>query len=187
MIDYKYNCNNEAAIVHECDPCDNELARVRGVILIENTAQLSETPVATEVEALITAGAAYVIPETSGSYDGGTPKMGAGVGDESERLLGYDHVATFFDPTYAKNQEFWDGAAHKKFKMLFKTSSKLHYVKDVVRVTAKNEIADDIGAKVGWTIECKWFSANHPAILDLGDFEKYFLACFEIKSDEAES
>ena len=100
-------------------------------------------------------------------------------GDEAERLLGYDHTGSFVDPTYAPNQEFWDRAARKKFKMLFKTSSKLHFVKEPVRITAKNEIADDLGAKIGWSIEFKWFAPNHPTIFDLGEFERFFRGCFE--------
>ena len=107
----------------------------------------------------------------------------AGVGDEAERLLGYDHTGSFVDPTYAPNQEFWDRAARKKFKMLFKTSSKLHFVKEPVRITAKNEIADDLGAKIGWNIEFKWFAPNHPTIFDLGNFERFFRGCFKFVSE----
>ena len=183
MIKYNNNCADGVSVTHECDACENEFARVRGVILIDHTAELSDTPTDTEVEALIQSGQATVIPETSGSYDGGAPKMGAGVGDEAERLLGYDHTGSFVDPTYAPNQEFWDRAARKKFKMLFKTSSKLHFVKEPVRITANNEIADDLGAKIGWSIEFKWFAPNHPTIFDLGDFERFFRGCFEFVNE----
>lgn len=175
------SCTPEA-MAHVCDPCmTTEGARVRGVLLFDTDSGLDETSTLNEFESGIESGKVHVIPETSGSYDGGTDKTGDGYGDETERKLGEDHVVTFNDPSFAGNRDFWQKAEKKKWHIAFRSETKLHVVADAkVRISAHAPVAESIDDAVVWNVTASWFSKDKPAVVDLEAFEDLFSGCPEV-------
>ena len=79
-LNYK-QCNTGEDISHVCDPClVAEKGGVRSFFMVKENATITLLSTASEWTAAITAGNIIIIPETRGTYDGGTPKMGAGYG-----------------------------------------------------------------------------------------------------------
>lgn len=180
MIRYKSCAGTTGALIHTCDPCDTpELGRVRSFVLIKPGTEISIPFVAEEWKNGIESGQIIIIPKTVGSFDGGTPKVGDGYGDEQERKLGDDYVLSVKDPSYAENKDFWEAAEKEVWNIAFRTETKLHYVKADCKVTAKAPVEEGLDSRIVWNVEVKWFSANKPEMGDVEPIKEYF-ACHEV-------
>lgn len=179
------------ALVHVCDPCNNELGRVRSVILFD--AGFDTTPLQTALklgttegdaqavtlfEAAISNGNAHLISETNGTYDGGSPQTGDGYGDEDTRLLGYLHTLSFKDPSYAGNAKFWENAEKSKWKVCFRTDTLLHFIDKPASIQAIAPIEADLTSSVAWNVTAAWKSAKKPEIVPSVALQKYFQGCW---------
>lgn len=184
MINYKTCATDDAALVHTCDPCEEpEYGNVRSVALIKDGTVLATPPTLIEWTAAVESGDIIVIPESRGTFDGGTPKMGPGYGDIKERKLGDDYVLAIKDPAYAANSAFWAAAEGQKWNLAWRTSSQLSYVDAKVSITAKAPVAEDIESEVIWEVEAKWFSGNKPKISSASTLMTLF-KCFAITEVE---
>lgn len=178
-IHYK-TCVPAVGVAHVCNPCEHrELGGVRSVALIEIGTKLSVPFVKSEWEQGILAGKIVIIPKTTGTYDGGTPKTTDGFGDETETILGKDYVATFKDPDYAENAPFYANVSKHKWNIAFRSKSKMVYVDAPVSVTSKAPIEESKDSQVVWNIESKWFSEVEPAIADFDTIAEFF-DCHEV-------
>ena len=180
MIHYKKCTSDGALLVHTCDPCgDTELGRVRGVALVVAGTHLSIPFNKQEWESLIEAGLLIVIPETTGSSDGGSPVYGPGYGDQDQRKIADEYTLPFKDPAYKQNTKFWEAAEKKKWNLLYRTETQLHYVKDKVSITAKAPVEEDLASEVVWNVEAKWKGKNKPVNSDLEPVAEFF-NCHEV-------
>lgn len=180
MITYK-TCTPEEAPDHICDPCNpSEGGRVRSLFLIKTSYTLTVPLVEATFTAAIEAGNIIVIPETSGTFDGGTPKTVPGYGDEKENKIGDDYVLNAKDPAYASNSLFWQNVEKEKWHLGWRTQTQVHLVQDsAVKITTKAPVEEDIDSSVVWNIEGKWFSANKPVITPAAPIAN-LLRCFEV-------
>jgi hypothetical protein len=55
-----------------------------------------------------------IIPDTTGTYDGGTPVDGPGYGDLETSLAGYRHVVNYKDPNYRENVDFYNAIKYSR-------------------------------------------------------------------------
>lgn len=160
-IVYK-TCSEVDLVKPVCEPCgEREHGRIRSIAFIKKGTSLSNPAVVTEWNSGIEAGTILIIPETTGTFDGGTPKEGKGYGNKKTNILGYDYVLNISDPNYIGNAKFWD--AIKKsgdYKVAFRTETQIHISDEVVTITPKNAIEEDIESEVVWQAEVKWFQKN---------------------------
>lgn len=184
MIKYKTCAGNIGALIHTCDPCDTpELGRVRSLVLIKKGTSISIPFQLKEWQNAIESGQIIIIPKTVGSFDGGTPKVGDGYGDEQERKLGDDYVLSVKDPGYAKNKDFWQTAEGETWNVAFRTETMLQYVKADCKLTAKAPIEEGLDTRVVWNIEVKWFSAVKPEVSEFEPIAEVF-NCHEVVADD---
>ena len=156
------------------------MGRVRSLILIKRGTQIAIPLVKQDWKNAIEAGNIIIIPKTIGSFDGGTPVMGDGYGDEIERKIADDYVLTVKDPAYKENVEFWKSAEKEKWHIGFVSETQLHIVNDsTVRLTAKAPIEEGTETRVVWNVELKWRSKNYPTVIDKDTIED-FLECFDL-------
>jgi len=180
MLVYKTCATDEDALVHVCDACETpELGRVRSFCLVKKGTVIA-IPFALEAwTAAVESGNIIIIPNSSGTFDGGTPKVGNGYGDEKERKLGDDYVLAVKDPAYAANVDFWQAAELETWNICFRTETLLHYVNSDVKVTAKAPVEDDVESEIVWNVEAKWFSKNKPKASPSTPLVTLF-KCFEV-------
>lgn len=187
MIYYKTCATPVGSLVHTCDPCDTpELGRVRSLVLIKKGTEITRPLSLQEWQAAIEAGTIVIIPKTIGSFDGGTPKMGEGYGDEVERKLGDDYVLSVRDPAYKENREFWQTVENETWNIGFRTETLLMLVKEDVKITAKAPIEEGLDSRVVWNLEAKWFSKNKPEMAEIEPIKELF-NCFEVTEDSSSS
>lgn len=179
-ITYK-NCDIDSnALVHVCDPClEAELGGIRSFALIKKGTVIDIPFVLASWTAAVEAGNIIIIPESNGTFDGGTPKMGSGYGNSKERKLGDDYILAVKDPNYAANIEFWEAAEKETWNAAFRTGSQLQYIYADVKVTAKAPVEADVDSEVVWNIEAKWFSTAKPTASPYAPLDTLF-KCFEL-------
>ncbi len=181
-IIYK-TCTISEDLTHTCDPCgEQEMGNVRSIVLIDPDAGFVSAPIVKATwEAAIEAGTVIIVPETRGSFDGGTPKYVPGYGNLREKLIGMDYMLPFKDPNLAANAEFWEGVEKKPYwHIAFRTATQLFLITDAeVHITAKSPVEEDVDTAVVWNCEAKWFSKTKPQILAVSPIIALF-KCFEV-------
>jgi hypothetical protein len=106
------------------------------------------------------------MPQTSGTFDGGTPKMVSGYGDNKERQIGSDYVLQVKDPIFADNYEFWQAVENvEDWNIAWRTETQLAVVDSDVTITTKAPAEEGLDTDVVWNIEAKWFSKNKPELI----------------------
>lgn len=157
---------------HICDPCNTnrEYGRVRSVALIAKSylATLLAAPIDPTVwQTGIDSGDIIIIPETSGSFDPGDPKEEKGYGDTAVSYGPRTQTLTYFDPNYRSNYAFYNAMTNITSKVVaFRTSSVVNIADVTTAITAKNTVADDLEAEVGWEVKCVFKSVNLPQLHD---------------------
>lgn len=172
---YPQSCD-QAVPDHVCVGCpsdDVEHGRIRGLAFIDKDylpTLIADPTDATKWTAGIVDKKIIIIPEVSGSYDGGSPVEGPGYGDEVSRLIGYNFTLNYKDPSYKENAAFYNAMKYSKRHVIaFRTETQTHLAEKPVRVTPKNPVTDDITAEVVWDVEAKWSQADIPAPFDTPD------------------
>ena len=160
-------CDNLPDHIPEvCAGEDTEQARVSSVALIHKSviASIKTDPsVAAAWLAAIQLKKVYIIPETQGSYDGGTPVKGTGYGRLKEKIISFDGVVTYKDPAYKANGPFYNALAKSNsWHIAFCTETQIHVSDTPATFAPKNEVVDDVTGEVVWTIEA---SFNQPGVL----------------------
>lgn len=180
MIQYRSCTRNIGALVHKCDPCDTpELGRVRSLVIIKKGTPITFPLDLQEWQNAIEAGSIIIVPKTIGSYDGGSPKTGDGYGDETERILSYDHVLSVKDPNYAENCEFYEAAEREVWNVAFRSATKLHYVDADCKLGAKAPIEEAVDSRIVWNLEIKWNAQSKPKVVDVEPIKELF-NCHEV-------
>lgn len=166
MLIYKDCIEESEGLQYICDPCEiTEAGGVRSLCLLKKGTIIPNPYTQLDIDILVGAGLMHVMAETRGMFDGGTPKMITGYGDNKERNIGSDYVLQVKDPIFADNYDFWQVVEKiEDWNIAFRTETQLAVVSDDVTITTKAPAEEGLDTEVVWNIECKWFSKNKPAI-----------------------
>ena len=166
MLIYKDCIENTQELQYICDPCEiTEGGGVRSLCLLKKGTTIPNPYTQLDIDILVGAGLMHVMAQTRGSFDGGTPKMITGYGDNKERQIGTDYVLMVKDPIFADNYEFWEAVEKiEDWNIAFRTETQLAVISDDVTITTKAPAEEGIDTEVVWDIECKWFSKSKPSI-----------------------
>ncbi len=180
-IVYKQCNESEDAKGYFCNPCNNntESGRIRNIFFVKTGANITPTSTLEEWTTAVENGDVVIIPNTTGSYDGGAPKMGAGFGNQKERLLGYDFTSNVKVGNYKENYDFWEWAEKQEWRFGFLSETVVHLTNKTVTVNAKAPIEEDLESEVVWNVEVKWFDRKRPVIFDVEPINDLF-KCFEL-------
>lgn len=165
---YPSNCD-DLVPDHICDPCEDiEQGRIRSMAFIKKTFVFIDESNPTEWEVGFAAGDIILIPQTKGTYDGGSEVLAPGYGDQAERFTGFNHQLQFQDPNYAQNCAFYNTLKRsRQYKAAYRTSSKIHIIDATVQVIPKNPVQEDINSEVVWDVIVKWSHPDSPCPYDV--------------------
>jgi hypothetical protein len=160
---YPTGCSTDVAN-HICNPCeDREHGRIRSIALIKDTFTFVDPTNPVEWEAGILTKDIRIIAETNGSFDGGSPKEGAGYGNSSSTLLGYDFNLKYKDPNYKDNCAFYNSVKNSRvWKIAYRTENLTHMSTNPAIIIPRNTVADDLTSEVVWDVEVKWSDKDLP-------------------------
>jgi hypothetical protein len=164
-----YSSCDDSLDPHFCRDCDDltEKARIRRGGWLRKSARAAILVDPTDPllwQAAIDAGDFIVLPELSGTFDGGAPKYGPGFGDQKEKYLGSDFVANIKDPMYKENWPHYKSLVGKSnWHFVYVTETQLHISGVAVTVAPKNPITENVDDDVIWEAEIKWFESFTPA------------------------
>jgi hypothetical protein len=166
--DYYTACSDDID-PHFCADCDSptEKGRIRRGGWLRHAAYpaVMVDPTSAAVwNTAIAAGDFIVLPELSGTFDGGAPKYGPGFGDTKEKFLGADYAAVIKDPSYKENWPHYRSLVGKSsWHLVYVTETQLHISGVPVTVAPKNPITENVDDDVIWESEVKWFETFTPA------------------------
>jgi len=107
-----FSCFNQPA--RACEDCvTDERNKIVHVSFVKRGTTIGTTTISADIMAAELAGNAYVIRNVSGSYDGGAPTYGKGLGKQIQRLLAKKHTISFIDFAYVSNAQFWADMEHQ--------------------------------------------------------------------------
>ena len=191
----RITCSEASPLIHECDPCNRELGRVRSVLLIRSKQYLdelvelikkdvdahtaeTEKDVVNKFEKLIESGDLHLISETTGTFDGGSAQTGDGYGDEDSRLLGYQKTLTYKDPSYANNGDFYEAIEKEKWYLAWRTETLLHFADKPASFQAIDPVEEDLTSAVVWNVTATWKTKKKETLLPADTLAKYFDGCW---------
>ena len=173
-----------------CDPCLGEVehGRIRGAAYVHKsrvpTLEIAIESVDIAVNAipfvpaaLVTAKAAlatewaaglldktiYVIPETTGTFDGGAVVEGPGYGDRDSRVIGYNFGLGYKDPVFKKNTGFYNTISKSTgWHFLWRTETLTRISNNPVTCIPKSPVQEDMNTEVVWEVEIKWKGKSQP-------------------------
>jgi len=104
-----------------------------------------------------------IIPETTGTYDGGTPVEGPGYGDLAVSLAGYDHVIAYSDPNFKQNAEFYNAIKYSREWVPVIRLETTALLFDVAgQILPKAPVTEALTDDVVWAVEVKVSQPNIP-------------------------
>lgn len=163
---------------HYCNNCERpEHARVRGVAYIANDFDFINPSDPNEWAQGIADKKIIVIPETNGSFDGGSEVESTGYGDQQTRLNGYNFQAIYNDPNYKNNADFYNAIKNSRnYRFAYRTETQTHLTAVTVQPIPKNPVVEDLTGEVVWNVTVKWSDDDLPIPFDTpaGIFE-----CFD--------
>lgn len=164
---------------HYCNPCDpQEGARVRSAFFVKISYEFTDPTDPAEWDAAIENGDVIVIPETNGTFDGGTAKYGTGYGNAVSVYINSEFKSTYTDPNYKQNCSFYEGLkTSRSWKFGYRTETLIHIGDTAAIVVAKAPVADDLQGQVNWSVDVSWISRNYPCPHDVpaGIFDACFM------------
>lgn len=187
----RITCESESGtpVVHVCNPCnDKEGGRVRGMCYVNTGFDLAPLKAAlkagtgakTIFAAAIESGDIHIIPETTGTYNGGEPTYGAGYGDESQRLTSRNHQLEISDPSYAENEEFYTELEKDQWIPMWRGDKLLHIGSKPASVVATDPIEEGLDTDVVWKASINWTDKQRASIYSVEQIAEYFDGCWEI-------
>jgi hypothetical protein len=177
----QYGCA-EFEAVHFCHDCPEgitaEYARTRSSGFIKKsylaTLLSAPTTLATWVDG-VASDDIIMIPETSGSFDPGTPKELKGYGNRKSSYGPRTMKLSFIDPDYYENYNFYNELSGRTDLVPFyRTSSLVHIFDTECSVTASDPVADDLEEVIVWSVVCDVISKNLPQKHPIAEIEDAF-------------
>ena len=151
--------------------CGTDFAGIVGFALID----VDQDPNQATLESSVTWGDTspqlyYVIKNTRGEYNGGSPTEEEGFGTESTRVTGADHTATIEVEGLLENRDFWEGVNRRKWKVALVTAGGLmYYISKPVSVYAKINNQRSTKGMAFWSIDLKWQDFSNPEVFTAPD------------------
>jgi hypothetical protein len=177
-IFYAPGCDGDI-LTHECDPCPTkELGRVRGVAYVHQDVAFSDETDEAEWNTYIEAGLVVIIPETNGSFDGGTPTFSTGFGDVPESYDSSEFKINYKDPNFLGNCVFYNSLRRSRnWRVCWRTETRAYLSTVACTAYGKSPVADDIKSSVVWEVEVKFTQADTPCpfVIPDGIFQ-----CFDV-------
>jgi hypothetical protein len=172
-LDYYGNCVEDGLDSHVCQNClstSEEHANISAGAWVHKNryAALIAAPLldATWQDG-IDAGEIIVLPELRGSFDGGTPKIGAGWGRNKGTYIGSDFKATINDRVYQDNWAHYRSLVGKtNWHFAYITETQGHITSVPVTVAPKNPITENVDDVISWQSDVTWFEYFTPAPFD---------------------
>lgn len=154
--------------------CGIEQAGIVGVALVDQSENPSESNLENATywtnELAASPQTHWVIQNTRGEYNGGTPVEEEGFGTESTQITGADHEAMIEVEGIADNRNFWEGVNRRKWKVALVTNAGLLlWIESPVTVYAKIFNPKNIKASAFWQISMKWQSYDNPKVYTAPD------------------
>lgn len=167
-IYYPSGCASEIPD-HYCNPCETpEHGRVRSAAFIANDFEFTDPSDPTEWQNGILNKKIIIIPETNGSFDGGSEVESPGYGDQQTKLNGYNFVLTYNDPNYKLNADFYNAIKNtRNYRFAYRTEKLIHLTQNSVQVVPKNPVAEDLTSEVVWNVLVKWSEGDLPVPYDV--------------------
>jgi hypothetical protein len=149
---------------HYCNPCDTtENGRVRSVAFIKNTVAFTDPANPVEWETAIGNGDIIVIPEVSGTFNGGDPVTAAGYGDQAEKITGYNFELVFKDPSYVNNADFYNAIKRSRnYLIAYRTSTQTHISTNAVTVIPRAPVTETLTDEVTYEVTVRFSQGDLP-------------------------
>lgn len=160
---YPTGCD-DALLTHICAQCpETELGRVRRVGFVNTSWAFSDITDAQEWEDGINAEKIVIIPETRGSYDGGTTNFGPGFGDVPQKKKSKTFKVTYFDPNLKGNDVFYNALANSRnWRIAFVSETLLQISEKAVTLEAKDPIEEDVESERYFNLEATFVQKDNP-------------------------
>lgn len=164
---------------HVCDPCPTtEGGRIRSIAYVHKDFEFTDPADPSEWETGIASGDIIVIPETNGSFDGGTPTFGTGYGSTNQRYLGSEFKINYKDPNWYGNCDFYNTIRNNRnFKIAFCTENYVRISTATATVYGKDPVQDDLNSEVVWEVEVTFKQSDTPCPYAIPDG---IFTCFEV-------
>lgn len=163
---------------HICNPCETqEAGRIRSVAFILRSFTFTDPSNRAEWVTGINNRSIFIVPEVTGSTDGGAPVTGPGYGDQAEKNIGINFTANFRDPNYTQNAEFYEGLMNSRaYKFAYRTGSQIHITEGAARYSPKNPVTEEITSDVTWDVDVAWSQKGvmKPYDVPTGIFDECF-------------
>lgn len=112
----------------------------------------------------------FLVEQTRGEYQGGTPTEEEGFGTEATQVTGADHAANVEVEGLLDNRDFWEGVNRKKWKVaLFTNAGLILFVENPVTIYAKIMNPKNIKSAAFWSVQLKWQDFSNPVVLETPD------------------
>lgn len=163
MIYYPAGCESQIPD-HVCDPCEaREKGRIGSVAYIKKEFEFTDPSNPEEWRTGIEAGDIIIIPEVTGSFDGGSEVEGPGYGRQATSLIGYNFTSNFKDPNYKNNCDFYNGLKNSRaWRYAYVTETQVHLTTNPVVSIPKNPVTEELNSDVVWDVTVKWSDSNLP-------------------------
>ena len=148
---------------HDADPCEQEeFGRLRSVGFIRLDYSFDHSD-AVAWHTGIATGQIISIPETNGQSPRASVVTGPPYGIRPGAILGYEFSATYYDPNFNSNCDFYNQLSRSLHYFFFYRTSSHLYITDVpVSIAPNRDIKNDLNADVVWEVDIRWISRQHP-------------------------
>lgn len=168
-----YNPCSDAVVAPLCDQCpgqERELGRVRSVCYVHKSyyATLMADPENATVWADgLAAGLIMIIPQTQGSFDGGSPVEAPGFGDQETVTTGFKFVLSYKDPKFKANTPHYNTVMKSSdWHVGWRSETLTRISGAVASFVPKSATPEDINGQVMWEVDAKWSQEDHPVPFD---------------------
>jgi hypothetical protein len=180
-INYK-TCADVVVPQHVCDDCAIlEQGGIRSIALVKDTFSFTDITDKDEWIAGIEDGDIIVIPKTIGTFDGGSPIMIAGFGDDAEAVSGFNFTLAARDPAYKQNGVFWNAIRkHKDMLVAWRTATQIHISGAAVTISPLAPVEEGTDSVVTWQVTFTWKGEDLPEPNDGTALKDEIFTCFEV-------
>jgi hypothetical protein len=198
-IVYK-SCGGNTIPAHLCNACTKtEKGGVRGVAYIQkiliDAVRNAETGLInkTNVELLtwwntnIENGKIIIVPQTRGTFDGGSPQTGAGYGDTKEITIAKNFTLVSHDPDHKDNEEFYAALSNAPgaYHVAWRTGTELRISDTPVNIDVVDNTEEDVDSVVDWAATATWTQSRKTVqVFDVTPVKQLF-NCFEVEPEES--
>ena len=165
-MSYYFPSNCDTLPEHTYDPCeDKEYGRIRSVGFIHVDYALMPS-IRESWQAGVNGGKIILIPETNGESPKASPATAPAYGRRPESVIGYTFTASYTDPNYTSNCNFYNHViGNMNYRFFFRTSSHIYMTSTPVSITPNRDIKNDMTAEVTRIVDIKWLDRQFPCAL----------------------